>query len=134
VVAVVLVFLLMSRSKDGGAGGPEEAAARLLDASKSQDIGAAQAALCQRDLDDGFFTDQLSTIHVVSYSINNVSQEEGVSIVHASMETTEDDVTDAQIPVIQEGGDWKVCFASLGDPLDTPDTDPTIPDLLQRPG
>jgi serine/threonine protein kinase len=134
VVAVALVFLLMSRSEDGGAGGPQEAAERLLDASKNQDVGAAQGALCQEDLDDGFFTDELSTIHVVSYTINNIEENGDVSLVHASMETTDEGVDDAQIPVIQEGGSWKVCFARLADTLDLPDTDPTVPDPLRRPG
>jgi hypothetical protein len=139
VAAVVLVVLIVARSGDGGSGGPEGAAERLLDASKNQDLAAAQGALCQADLSSGFFDDELSSVHVVSYSIKNVEEQGDVSVVHVSMETTDDSVDDAEIPVVQEDGSWKVCFQRLIGDLgssDTtlPGTDLTVPDALRRPG
>jgi hypothetical protein len=123
VVAIVLAFVVISRSGDGDGDGPRGAAVRLLEASKNQDLAAAQATLCSEDVASGVFTDELSTIHVVSYTINEIEERGDVSVVHVSMQTTDEGVDDARIPVVKDDhGGWKVCFARLLDDLDVPDT------------
>jgi len=110
-VAVIVFLFVMLGKDDGGAGGPEDAAKQLLDASRDQDLSAAQGIMCQADLSSGFFADNLEAVKVATYTIDNVESEGDVTIVHASMQMTDGEaVSDVQIPVVQEGGDWKVCF------------------------
>jgi hypothetical protein len=123
-----LVVLVVSRSgDDGSGGGPRGAAVRLLEASKDQDLAAAQATLCADDISNGFM-DQLTSVQVLSYTINELEEDGDVTIVHASMQTTDEDVEDAQIPVVQEGGSWRVCFQRMRDTFD--DDEPTIDSTL----
>jgi serine/threonine protein kinase len=141
VAVLVLVFVFASKGGDGGSDSPEGAAEKLLEASKDQDLGAAEATLCQEDLASGFLGDNLADVEVTEYSITNVEEQGDVTVVHVSMSTIDEGAVDAQIPVVQEDGEWKVCFQRLLDDFDTddgtdltiPESDITVPDSLRQP-
>jgi hypothetical protein len=152
VLVFVFVFAAGGDGRGGGSDGPEGAAEQLLKAGQDRDIDAAQDALCQDDLSSGYFSENLEDVGVESYEIKSSEDQGEYTVVHVSMTTPDGPLDDVEIPVVEENGEWKVCFQTMLDGFDLPDgsssgsdltipdddisvpgTSYTVPDSLQRP-
>jgi hypothetical protein len=134
VAVLVFVFVFAAGGDDGGgSSGPEGAAEQLLQAGVDRDIGAAQDSLCQDDLSSGYFADNLEDVAVESYEITSSEDQGDFTVVHVSMTTPDGPLDDVEIPVVEEDGEWKVCFQRMLGDVDLPEgsdsgSDLTIPE------
>ncbi len=111
VAAGVGAYFLFSGS-DAGASSPKAAVQKLLDAGKNNDVGAAKKVLCQQDIALGTITSLQSRGRVKSYSIGKVSQSGNQATVTATIVTTDSSQPQTSaLPVVKEGGKWKVCVS-----------------------
>jgi hypothetical protein len=127
-----------SSDDDGGGGsgsGPKAVVEQLLKAGKDRDLDAAKATLCKKDLGNDL-ADGLGETRVVSYKIGSVDEQGDVAYVHVQVRTEKDSNNgDTKVPVIQEDGDWKVCFTKdLSIPTTSSYTTDTSSDSPSTPG
>ena len=112
VAAVVVAYLLLSGGSSASASTPKEAVKKLLEAGKSNDVNAAKKVLCKADNKLGMATKLGSTTRVLSYTIGKTSKTNGITTVQATVTTLQSPTPQTeQVPVVKEGGSWKVCFS-----------------------
>ena len=119
--AILAVALVASSAKDDGGGGggdtgtPEAAAESFMEAAKRNDIATVENGLCQEDRGDDM-AGTLSRSQVESYTIGAVEQQGDLTVVNAQIRIAgEDEANDGMLPMVQEGGGWKVCFSRMFD-------------------
>ncbi|MDP9116811.1 MAG: hypothetical protein M3O28_06055 [Actinomycetota bacterium] len=134
--AVILSVAFGGRSQPA-AKTPAEAVARLLDAARSSDIGAAKAALCREDQRLGALSHLQGLGVIESYTIGAVGTQQGFTVVNASFITSRTSVAQPQVfPVVDQGGSWRVCFSlAINSALSAHPTSgaPTLPGLFVTP-
>lgn len=94
---------------------PKDAAKHLLDAGVRNDLNGAKKYLCAADNRAGIINQIGGNSKLQSYTIDNVTQSGDRATVTVTLRTS--DSTTPQtvpLPVVKEGGDWKVCFTDLG--------------------
>jgi serine/threonine protein kinase len=121
--AILGVALVVSSGKDDGGGGgtPEAAAEDFMEAAKRGDTAAVEAGLCQEDLTNDVAS-SLSETQLESYTLGTVEQQQdGVTVVNTEIKVAgDDDPSDGKLPMVDEGGGWKVCFSRMFDVIDEP--------------
>jgi hypothetical protein len=115
VAAVVVVILLLTGVFSSSASAkPEDAVKKLLDAGRTGDVAAAKAVLCAADNKMGV-TDDLSKDRIKTYTIGAVSKKDANNAtVTATVTSTDGDGPETEaLPVVKEGGKWKVCISKM---------------------
>jgi hypothetical protein len=112
VVALVVAYFALSSGSGASASTPKDAVKKLLEARRSSNLNQATKFLCQRDIALGEAGKLDSAGRVVSYSVGPTSRKNGLTTVEATVTTTQSSRPGTQaIPVVKEGGSWKVCFS-----------------------
>jgi hypothetical protein len=95
------------------ASSPKDAVKKLLEAGKAGDVDAARRVLCRQDLQLGTIAGLQSQGKVTSYTIGAVDKTDSshatVTATVVSANGNEPDTS--QLPVVKEGGTWKVCVS-----------------------
>ena len=126
VAAVAVLILLLAGVFSGSASAkPQDAVKKLLDAGKTGDLVAAKNVLCAQD-NQLHVTDQLGQNRIKTYTIGKVAKADANNATVAATVVTSDDPTPKteSLPVVKEGGRWKVCLSKLAL---TPSTAPSAP-------
>ncbi len=118
-IIVAVVLLAVVGKKSGSSGTPTDAAKNLMVAAKAGDKNGVLNALCSTDraLASAGNANPLTVIDdtdpVTSYQIGSVSQTDST---HANVKVTvsyQSEPADTEdLPVVKEGGSWKVCFSN----------------------
>jgi len=133
VAAAVLAYFLFFNGSSASASTPKDAVKKLLEAGKSNDVNAANKVLCKGDLAVGEATKLGSTGRILTYTIGASSEKNGITSVDVTATSTNNpQPASAKIPVVKEGGSWKVCFTRVLQQLPTglpsgPSGLPTVP-------
>ena len=94
---------------------PRDAAKHLLDAGVRNDLNGASKYLCAADVRTGIINQIGGSSRLKSYTIDNVSQSGDHATVTVTLRTSDSSTPQTiPLPVVKEGGDWKVCFSDLG--------------------
>ncbi len=110
VAAAVAAYFIFSGGS-ASASTPRDAVKKLLEAGKSNDVGAAKKVLCDGDIAVGTATKLGSSGRIVSYTIGKTSQKNGITTIEVTASTTQQPKpSSADFPVVKEHGKWKVCF------------------------
>jgi hypothetical protein len=116
VAAIVVAILLLTGVFSSSASAkPEDAVKKLLDAGKTGDISTAKSVLCAADNSLGI-TNDLAKDRIKSYTIGKVTKKSAnEATVTTTVVTTQNSTPDTEaVPVVKEGGKWKVCVSRLG--------------------
>jgi hypothetical protein len=113
VAGIVVAILLLTGvfSSSASASSPTDAVKSLLDAGKKGDVAAAANTLCQSDIAAGQASGLDANGKVQSYTIGTVTQQDSNNAtVQTTVTSEKGGPQSAKIPVVKEGGTWKVCF------------------------
>lgn len=123
-LAVGAFFLFSGGS--ASASTPRDAAKHLLDAGVRNDLNGATKYLCAADVRTGIIHQIGGSSRLKSYTINGVSQSGDRATVTVTLRTSDSSTPQTiPLPVVKEGGDWKVCFSDLGGGLGGVGTGPS---------
>jgi hypothetical protein len=134
--AGVGAYFLFSGSS-ASASSPKQALTKLFEAGKTGDVTAAKKVLCEADVKAGLVDQLQAGGKVTGYTIGKVTQVDSThATVSATVTTTVTQGPFPQtVPVIKEGGTWKVCYPPSGlatTPATTaaaPSSTPVIPSI-----
>jgi hypothetical protein len=111
---VVLVLLLTGVFSGSAAGSPTDPVRALLDAGRSGNVAAARKALCAADNKRNVVGILVQT-RIRSYEIGRTSRSGGSTTVRATVVTSAGGDPQTQtLPVVKQGGHWKVCISRIG--------------------
>ncbi|HVU91218.1 MAG TPA: hypothetical protein VHC23_03225 [Jatrophihabitans sp.] len=133
---VVLVLLLAGVFSSSASAKPEDAVKKLLEAGRSGDVATAKSVLCAADNKIGV-TDDLNKDRITTYKIGKVTKKDANNAtVKATVTSTQSDGPETEdLPVVKEGGKWKVCLtraATVDNPTSAP-TEPAAPTETSAP-
>ena len=110
-------FFLFS-GDNASASSPRDAAKGLLDAGLRNDLNSAKQFLCAADNRAGMVNQLGASGRLKSYTIGHVTQNGDQATVTVTLTTTGSSTPDSiPLPVVKEGGKWKVCLTDLGGQL-----------------
>ena len=93
---------------------PRDAAKHLLDAGVKNDLSGAKKYLCAADNRSGIINQIGGDSKLEGYTIDKVSQSGDRATVTVTLRTSDSSSPQTvPLPVVKEGGDWKVCFSDL---------------------
>ncbi|MDT4904794.1 MAG: hypothetical protein QOH52_2810 [Pseudonocardiales bacterium] len=139
VAGIVVAILLLTGvfSSSASASSPTDAVKSLLDAGKKGDVSAAANTLCQSDIAAGQASGLDANGKVQSYTIGTVTQQDSNNAtVQTTVTSEKGGPQSAKIPVVKEGGTWKVCFTKALTNLPTAGSTPggaSAPSLATSP-
>lgn len=133
---VVLVLAVSGVFSGGGSGGESPTAGakaaveKVLYASKRQNLDDIKAAVCKKDLTNPALSEIVGDEHASSYSIGEAKEDSPDRVTVSVRVTTEKSGTDsAELPVVREDGEWRVCFSDVSSTSSSASTpDPNTPD------
>jgi hypothetical protein len=113
--AGVGAYFLFSGSS-ASASTPKEALTKLFEAGKTSDVEAAKKVLCAADIRAGLVDQLQAGGRVTAYTIGKVTNvDSDHATVSATVTTTLTKSPFPQtVPVVKEGGKWKVCYPASG--------------------
>ncbi|HEX3337229.1 MAG TPA: hypothetical protein VHS54_12275 [Jatrophihabitans sp.] len=127
--AGVGAYFLFSGSS-ARASSPKEALTKLFEAGKTGDVAAAKKVLCAADVRAGLVDQLRAGGTVTAYTIGKVTHLDSAhATVSATVTTTLTKAPFPQtVPVVKEGGQWKVCYPASGVASPPPATSsPSVP-------
>jgi Domain of unknown function (DUF4878) len=115
VAAAVAAVLLLTGNSNSASATPADAARTLLEAGKTNDVAAARGVLCAQDNALGLVSALSANGRVESYSIGKTVQQSPTrATVTVTVRTSRDNTPHTEpLPVVKEGGQWKVCLSDL---------------------
>lgn len=122
-VAVVAVFAF-GGGPSSSASTPREAVRKFLDAGKANDRARAKKLLCKQDQTSSLVDDVASGGRITSYTLGADKTINNQRVVVATY-TDKDGTQSVPFPVVQEGGNWRVCLSDIAATLGVPSTFPT---------
>jgi Domain of unknown function (DUF4878) len=110
-------FFLFS-GDNASASSPRNAAKGLLDAGLKNDLNGAKQFLCSADNRAGMVNQLGADGRLKAYTIGHVAQNGDRATVTVTITTTGSSTPDVlPLPVVKEGGKWKVCLTDLSSQL-----------------
>ena len=106
---------------------PEQVVLFTIDPPRTKYVQEARQAVFER-IDrqvaaiPGVEASSLSETQLESYTLGTVEQQQdGVTVVNTEIKVAgDDDPSDGKLPMVDEGGGWKVCFSRMFDVIDEP--------------
>ncbi len=111
-LAVGGYFLFSGGDGSSGSDAPVATVKQFMQAAQGHDLTATKQLLCKADVAHGLQNSVTGAARILSYSVGATTTRNGVTTVTLRSSTTLDpQPTTEQIPVVSEGGSWKVCIS-----------------------